>query len=31
MVLFIVLYKAILTFSMSLDEILMCDHSNESY
>ena len=30
MVLFIVLYKVFLTFE-SLDEILNCDHSNESY
>ena len=29
-VLFIVLYKVVLTFE-SLDEILKCDHSNESY
>jgi len=29
-VLFIVLYKVILTFE-SVDEILKCDHSNESY
>ena len=29
-VLFIMLYKAILTFD-SVDEILKCDHSNESY
>ena len=29
-VLFITLYKVILTFE-SLDEILKCDHSNESY
>ena len=29
-VLFIMLYKVILTFE-SVDEILMCDHSNESY
>ena len=28
--LFIVLYKVVLTF-MSVDEILACDHSNESY
>ena len=29
-VLFIILYKVALTFE-SLDEILKCDHSNESY
>ena len=29
-VLFIMLYKVILTFE-SVDEILKCDHSNESY
>ena len=29
-VLFIMLYKAILTFE-SVDEILQCDHSDESY
>jgi len=29
-VLFIMLYKVVLTFK-SEDEILMCDHSNESY
>jgi len=29
-VLFIMLYKAVLTFE-SVDEILKCDHSNESY
>ena len=29
-VLFIVLYKVVLTFE-SVDEILRCDHSNESY
>ena len=29
-VLFIMLYKAVLTFE-SVDEILTCDHSNESY
>ena len=29
-VLFIVLYKVIRTFA-SVDEILKCDHSNESY
>ena len=29
-VLFIILYKAVLTFE-SVDEILKCDHSNESY
>ena len=28
--LFIMLYKVVLTFE-SLDEILKCDHSNESY
>ena len=28
--LFIVLYKVVLTFE-SVDEILKCDHSNESY
>ena len=28
--LFIVLYKLVLTFE-SVDEILKCDHSNESY
>ena len=28
--LFIMLYKAIVTFE-SVDEILKCDHSNESY
>ena len=27
---FIVLYKAVLTFE-SVDEILKCDHSNDSY
>ena len=29
-VLFVMLYKVILTFE-SVDEILKCDHSNESY
>ena len=29
-VLFIMLYKVLLTFE-SVDDILMCDHSNESY
>ena len=29
-VLFILLYKVVLTF-MSVNEILWCDHSNESY
>ena len=29
-VLFIMLYKVVLTFK-SVDEILKCDHSNESY
>ena len=29
-VLFIMLYKVVLTFE-SVDEILCCDHSNESY
>ena len=29
-VLFIMLYKVVLTFE-SVDEILTCDHSNESY
>ena len=29
-VLFIMLYKVVLTFT-SLDETLVCDHSNESY
>jgi len=29
-VLFIMLYKVVLTFQ-SVDEILVCDHSNESY
>ena len=29
-VLFIMLYKVVLTFE-SVEEILMCDHSNESY
>ena len=30
MVLFIMLYKVVLIFK-SVDETLMCDHSNESY
>ena len=30
MVLFIMLFKVVLTFE-SVDEILKCDHSNESY
>ena len=30
MVLFIMLYKVVLTFA-SVDEILKCDHLNESY
>ena len=30
MVLFIMLYKVVLTFC-SMDEILKCDHSNDSY
>ena len=30
MVLFIMLYKVVLTFE-PVDEILKCDHSNESY
>ena len=30
MVLFIMLYKVVLTFK-SVDEALVCDHSNESY
>ena len=30
MVLFIMLYKVVLTFK-SVDKILLCDHSNESY
>ena len=30
MVLFIMLYKVVLTFK-SVDKILVCDHSNESY
>ena len=30
MVLFIILYKVVLTFK-SEDETLVCDHSNESY
>ena len=29
-VLFIILYKVVLTFT-SVDETLVCDHSNESY
>ena len=29
-VLFVMLYKGVLTFE-SVDEILKCDHSNESY
>ena len=29
-VLFVMLYKAVLSFE-SVDEILKCDHSNESY
>ena len=29
-ILFIMLYKIVLTFE-SVDEILQCDHSNESY
>ena len=29
-VLFIMLYKVVLTFELE-DEILLCDHSNESY
>ena len=29
-VLFVMLYKVVLTFE-SVDEILKCDHSNESY
>ena len=29
-ILFIILYKAVLTFK-SVDETLVCDHSNESY
>ena len=29
-ILFIMLYKVVLTFE-SVDEILKCDHSNESY
>ena len=29
-VLFIMLYKVVLTFE-SVDEVLWCDHSNESY
>ena len=29
-VLFVILYKVVLTFE-SVDEILKCDHSNESY
>ena len=30
MILFIMLYKVVLTFK-SVDETLVCDHSNESY
>ena len=30
LILFIMLYKVVLTFE-SVDEILKCDHSNESY
>ena len=30
MILFIMLYKVVLTFE-SVDEIFKCDHSNESY
>ena len=30
LVLFIILYRVVLTFE-SVDEILKCDHSNESY
>ena len=30
MVLFIILYRVVLTY-MSVDETLVCDHSNESY
>ena len=30
MVLFVMLYKVVVTFE-SMDEILKCDHSNESY
>ena len=30
-VLFIMLYKVLLTFAESVDETLVCDHSNESY
>ena len=30
MVVFIILYKVFLTFE-SVDEVLKCDHSNESY
>ena len=30
MLLFMILYKMVLTFG-SVDEILKCDHSNESY
>ena len=29
-ILFIIMYKVVLTFD-SVDEILKCDHSNESY
>ena len=31
LVLFIMLYKVVLTFESAVDEILKCDHSNESY
>ena len=31
MVLFVMLYKVVLTFNKTVDEILVCDHSNESY
>ena len=30
-VLFIMLYKVVLTFDEYVDKILKCDHSNESY
>ena len=30
-VLFIMLYKVILTYFKSVDETLVCDHSNKSY
>ena len=30
-VLFIMLYKVVLTFFKSVDKILVCDHSDESY